>query len=437
MSIEKFDTTIAAPATALGGAIAVIRLSGAQSKAIVERIFYGALEPRKSIFGLIKTPDGDIVDEVLCTYFAAPGSYTGEDCVEISHHGSAWIMGEIMRLLVDAGAVAASAGDFSRRAFLNGKMDLSQAEAVADLIASDSRAAAKVALKQMRGGYKVELQLLRDKLLHINSLLTLELDFSEEDVQFADRGELSALLTDIIGRCDALCSSFRMGNALKNGVSVAIVGEPNVGKSTLLNALVGEERSIVSDIAGTTRDYVEQYFTIDGVRFRFIDTAGIRTLAEVGDGVENEGIRRSYIQAQNADIVICLTMPQVVTDIKLSNALTVYSKCDTYIERGEGLYISAHTGEGLDDFRSKLVELSGVCATDDIALTVTNVRHFEALGAAGHSFRSALQSMVEVDSADKVCATLNDGLNHLAEITGEITTVEILSTIFSKFCIGK
>lgn len=439
-----FSTTIAAPATATGGAISLIRVSGSDAKRIVEQRFSAPLADRTSIFGYIKAEDGTVVDEVLATYFAAPRSYTGEDCVEISCHGSTWITGEIMRLLCSAGACAASAGEFSKRAFLNGKMDLSQAEAVADLIASDSQTAARLAMQQMRGGYKAELQLLRDKLLNITSLLTLELDFSEEDVQFADRVELSRLLAEIIGRCNELCASFAMGNVLKNGVSVAIVGAPNVGKSTLLNALVGEERSIVSGIAGTTRDYIEHSFTISGVRFRFIDTAGLRTSSEASDDIENEGIRRSVQQAQNANIVLYLVDGQYIESIDYSNALIVHSKCDTYVERGYGmsensgeLYISAHTGQGMSELKSTLLKLSDVHAADSAALTVTNARHYQALLDAGASFGAALDAMRQNSAPDMVCALLSDGLNHLAEITGEITTPEILATIFSRFCIGK
>lgn len=436
--MERFDTTIAAPATAVGGAIAIVRLSGARAYEITKIYFSGELKDRYASFGLFRGEDGDMVDEVLCTYFAAPRSYTGEDCIEISCHGSAWIVGEIMRLLLVGGAVTAGAGEFSRRAFANGKLDLSQAEAVADLIVSNSAASARIALQQMRGGYRVALSGLKEKLLHITSLLTLELDFSEEDVQFADRRQLTALLCEIIDCCERLCASFRAGNALKNGVSVAIVGAPNVGKSTLLNALVGEQRSIVSAVAGTTRDYVEQSFTIDGVCFRFIDTAGIREQGEIVEEIENEGIRRSHQQASVADIVLYLTAGGDDSALAYDDCLRVYSKCDTYTERlPGGVYISARTGEGMDHLRAKLVEMSGVHTVRGEQLTITNARHYEALSAAAASFSLALEAMSDGSEPDKICASLNDGLSHLSSITGEITTPEILANIFSHFCIGK
>lgn len=436
--MEKFDTTIAAPATAMGGAIAIVRLSGERAMQIVQRYFSATMRDRYSSFGVFRDEQGEVVDEVLCTYFVAPHSYTGEDCIEISCHGSTWIAGEIMRLLLAGGAVTAGAGEFSRRAFANGKLDLSQVEAVADLIASNSAASARIALQQMRGGYRIALSGLKEKLLHITSLLTLELDFSEEDVQFADRGQLTALLGEIIDCCERLCASFSAGNALKNGVSVAIVGAPNVGKSTLLNALVGEQRSIVSAVAGTTRDYVEQSFTIDGVCFRFIDTAGIREHGEVVEEIENEGIRRSHQQASAADIVLCLTAGGDDSALAYDDCLKVYSKCDTYTERSAtGLYISARTGEGMDFLRSRLVEMSGVHTIRGEQLTITNARHYEALRAAASSFSLALGSMADGSESDKICASLNDGLSHIASITGEITTPEILANIFSHFCIGK
>ncbi len=311
-------TTIVAPATAPGGAIALVRLSGPQAIALTESVFSKPLADAPGYtlhFGTLS--DGDrVLDEVLVSVFRAPRSYTGEEMVEISCHGSSYITHEILSLLTRRGAVPAAAGEFTQRAFLNGKLDLSQAEAVADLIASESSAAHRIALNQMRGGYTVELADLRNKLLHITSLLELELDFSEEDVEFADRDELQKLLHAIRTRCQTLAGSFRTGNALKNGVPVAIAGAPNAGKSTLLNRLVGEERAIVSDIAGTTRDFIEESIVLDGIRFRFIDTAGLR---HTENEIEALGIERAKDRIRRAAVVLFLVAePQTPLEVSAS-----------------------------------------------------------------------------------------------------------------------
>ena len=322
---SNHTTTIAAAATGPGGAITLIRLSGPEAISITDSLFSRPLTDAKGYtvhFGTLA--DGDrLLDEVLVTLFRAPRSYTGEDMVEISCHGSSYITREVLSLLVRRGATPASAGEFTRRAFLNGKLDLSQAEAVADLIASESSAAHRIALNQMRGGYATELAGLREKLLHITSLLELELDFSEEDVEFADRSELSVLLNDIHTRCSTLAGSFRMGNALKNGVPVAIAGAPNAGKSTLLNALLGEERAIVSDIPGTTRDFIEESLTLEGIRFRFIDTAGLR---HTDDTVEALGIERARERIKRASVVLLLISEAISADEALKKARYAHSK---------------------------------------------------------------------------------------------------------------
>lgn len=435
-------TTIVATATATGGAISVIRLSGANAGAIVQSVFSGQLRDRMAVFGTIE--DGErIVDEVLATLFVAPRSYTGEDSVEISCHGSAWVTGEIVRVLVAAGAVMAQAGEFTLRAFLNGKMDLSQAEAVADLIASNSRASAAVALGQMRGGYSQELRTLSAELLNILSLLELELDFAEEDVEFADRSTLRDLIEHIAVRVTELSSSFRLGNVLKNGVPVAIVGEPNVGKSTLLNRLLGEDRAIVSAVAGTTRDFIEEVLVIEGVMFRFIDTAGLR---HSDDEIERIGIERSYEKIRSAAIVLQIVdsmsgvMPLAITpDQKL---LTVLNKCDKVSSESaagnsDHYCISAKFGTGIEELKHGLMSAVGVSDYDATALVVSNARHYEALEHSRLAFARSLSALSNNLPTDLISAEIHNALSHLAEITGQITTDDILGNIFSKFCIGK
>lgn len=434
-----YNTTIVAVATATGGAISVIRLSGSQAVEIVSRLFNRPLSDRKAVFGTIF--DGDkVVDEVIATLYCAPRSYTGEDCVEISCHGSAWVTGEIVRLLVEAGAVPATAGEFTLRAFLNGKMDLSQAEAVADMIAADSRSSASVAMNQMRGGYSAELGVMSAELLNILSLLELELDFGEEDVEFADRSTLNGLIERIYGRVRELASSFRLGNVLKNGVPVAIVGKPNVGKSTLLNRLLGEERAIVSSIAGTTRDFIEEVMVIDGVAFRFIDTAGLRAS---DDEIEQIGIERSYEKLQSATIVLQLIDSEPnIEPLQLSDEqklIVVLNKCDKMqaLTPQSCVSISAKFGTGIEELKQLLVTSVGISDYDGTALVVSNARHHEALTASACSFERALTAISSNLPTDLISAEIRTALSHLAEITGEITTDDILGNIFSKFCIGK
>lgn len=441
--------TIVAPATPTGGAIAIVRISGSEAIAVAERIFRGRnplseAAGRTVHYGSIH--DGErLVDEVLVTLFRAPHSYTSEDSVEISCHGSAYIVSEILRLALGAGARMASPGEFTLRAFLAGKFDLAQAEAVADLIASSSRAAHAMATNQMRGGYSEELGGLRDKLVHLTSLLELELDFSEEDVEFADRQALRRTMEQIGYEIDRLRSSFSLGNAIKEGVAVAIVGAPNVGKSTLLNRLLNEERAMVSEIAGTTRDVIEERANIGGVLFRFLDTAGIRT---TGDRLERMGIERTMESIRRAQVIIRLVdarrMDEAMPEFEVrpeQRVLTVVNKMDAAPEEfrvPEGaLGISARQGDGIEALCEALrstVDTEGLYHGDAV---VSNSRHYEALTAARESLGRALAGMDEGLPADLLSEEIRPVIRHLGEITGQITTDEILGNIFSKFCIGK
>lgn len=453
--MESHDI-IAAPATATGGALSVIRLSGAGSIACCDRVFRGRrtlaeAAPNTVHYGEI-VDGGRVVDDVLVTVFRAPHSYTGEESAEISVHGSRYIVSEVLRLLQAGGARMASAGEFTMRAFLAGKMDLVRAEAVADMIASDSRAAHALASTQMKGGYSQSLGALRRRLLDAVSLLELELDFSEEDVEFADRRQLDEMLGQILNEVRRLTDSFRTGNAIKEGVAVAIVGRPNAGKSTLLNTLVGDERAITSDIAGTTRDTVEVSCDVDGVRFRFIDTAGLRA---TGDEIERMGIERTHKAITGAHIVVLVTergeAPEHVDVSQGQTLITVENKSDLHAADGyaadgyaaaEGresgvLRISAKTGEGIDLLRSMLrdaVDTRGVFAGETV---VANARHCDALHRAASALERAVNALRCGFSGELLSEELRDVLNALGEITGEVTSDDILQNIFSKFCIGK
>lgn len=433
-------TTIVATATATGGAISVIRLSGSKARPITESIFSGLLKDRVAVFGTIKDSDMRIVDEVIGVYYQSPRSYTGEDCVEISCHGSTWITSEIIRLLVENGAKMATAGEFTLRAFLNGKLDLSQAEAVADLIASNSHTSSSIAINQMRGGYSEELRMMSGELLHILSMLELELDFGEEDVEFADRTQLRTLIERISQRVEELSLSFRLGNVLKNGIPVAIIGKPNVGKSTLLNRLLGEERAIVSSVAGTTRDFIEETLTIDGIIFRFIDTAGLRTS---DDEIERIGIERSYEKLSDSSIVLHLIdgleQPEPLPLTEEQKLIVISNKVDKIggINPYSDLAISAKVGIGIDTLKHKLVEAVGISDYDGTALVVSNSRHYSALTESHRSFQRALNAIECGLPTDLVSSEIRSSLASLGEITGEITTDDILANIFSKFCIGK
>lgn len=469
----NLKNTICAIATAPGGAIGIIRVSGNDSIRIADRIFQpkgkdqSPLTERKAYtltFGnIIDTENGnDIVDEVLVSIFRAPHSYTGEDSLEISCHGSRYIMQRIMQLLISAGCRAAGPGEYTQRAFLNGKMDLSQAEAVADLIAADSTAAHRIAMNQMRGGFSSELARLRSELLHLTSLMELELDFSDhEELEFADRGELSTVAAKISDTIMQLSNSFRVGNAIKNGVPVAIVGETNAGKSTLLNLLLGEERAIVSDIHGTTRDTIEDTAEIGGISFRFIDTAGIR---DTHDRIESIGIERTMKKISQADIILMVIDPTAPTDqytdlapkilplCEGKTVIVVVNKSDitaaapsstidsssTYNHLNiKQIHISAKTGDGTDKLRSLLCSCSGVdTATDGVI--ISNLRHLSALQSALADIHRVISGLASGLPSDLISQDLRSCLYHLGEITGgEIQTDEVLGNIFKHFCVGK
>lgn len=436
---------IVAPATAMGGAVAVIRISGEGAVECCDKVFAGRSRladaaPYTVHYGRIV--DGDrTLDDVLVSVFRAPHSYTGEDSVEISIHGSKYIASEVMSLLVRNGARMARAGEFSVRAFLAGKMDLSQAEAVADMIAADSRASHALASTQMRGGYSQSLQSLRRQLLDIASLLELELDFSEEEVEFADRSHLEELFNHTGAEIGRLMESFATGNAIKEGVATAIVGAPNVGKSTLLNRLVGEDRAMISDIAGTTRDTVEAHCNIDGVQFRFVDTAGIRT---TDDRLEQMGIERTMKALREARIVIQMIEagcsgfePVAVGDGQ--TLIVVANKADRSDDRSvnDAIYISAKSGDGVDELRARLrstVDTERIYAGETV---VSNARHFAALQRASEALTRAMTALHSGLSGELLSEEIREVLQHIGEITGDVTSDDILKNIFSKFCIGK
>lgn len=500
------DGTICAPATIPGtGAISIIRVSGDDSLAIADKVIdvkgesLSETEGYRLRYGTIFADDGSVLDNVIVSVFRAPHSYTGENSVEISCHASRFIVNEVLELLVDAGARIAAPGEFTRRAFVNGKMDLAQAEAVADVIASQSAAAHRVAMNQLKGGFSSELKTLREKLLTMTSLLELELDFSEEDVEFASRSELGALVEETLTHIVRLTDSFSRGNAIKNGVPVAIVGATNTGKSTLLNALLGEERAIVSDIAGTTRDTIEETLNLGGVMFRFIDTAGIRETDEL---VEKIGIERTFRKLNEASIVLGMTDLSRGEDSVLADAEYIWSKvnasssdrefvllvnkCDVdgiesvaagsgagYVETGSEagcvetgsgagcagkagkmarieaalrekaivtkmIPISAKTGSGLPELTEALAEIGRRITGDTDETLVTNIRHYEALSRAATALGRVRDGLkVATLPPDLIAQDLREALYHLGEIVGEISTDEVLGNIFRKFCIGK
>ena len=436
------NETICAISTPYGsGGIAVVRVSGSEAIGLVDGLFRGrkALTDARSgtvHHGTFVQRDGEMIDEVLVSVFRAPHSFTGEDTVEIACHGSLYIQQAIVRALVDAGCRTARGGEFTQRAFLNGKMDLSEAEAVADLIAAQTKASKDVALRQLRGGVSSELESLRERLLKLTSLIELELDFADhEELEFADRGELNALVEEITGKLQQLTESFRAGNAIRNGVPVAIVGATNAGKSTLLNALVGEERAIVSDIDGTTRDTVEDTVVINGVLFRFIDTAGIR---ETKDTIEQMGIERSRRAIERAQIIVEVidsTKPQPMEGLPEEKVIRVWNKGDRLKVKGERiLVISAKLGE-LGDLRERLVEKAALPSSE--ATMITSARHYEALSRGLDAIRRVKRGLAEGVSGEFLSMDLEECLEALGEVTGKITSQEVLNNIFSKFCIGK
>lgn len=464
------EETICAIATGRGGALGIIRVSGPNAIINTDKIFIPAdkthklLSERKAYtisYGHITNKDGEIIDEVLVSLFRAPHSYTGENCTEISCHGSEYILKQIMQMLIDNGCRAANPGEFTQRAFLNGKMDLSQAEAVADLIASSSKATHHIAMNQMRGNFSHELKTLRDKLLHLTSLIELELDFSDhEDLEFADRKELKETSLQISTVISKLINSFSLGNAIKNGIPVAIIGETNAGKSTLLNTLSGDDRAIVSDIDGTTRDVIEDTININGTTFRFIDTAGIR---ETHDTIEAMGIERSFKALNKAEIVILmydlqrkdnfldfyekihqhLINKQVIlamnkcdivpeSDIKIPEIIKISSNIHWHT-----ITISAKSGTNIEQLRNMLSELSCIPETSNNDIIITNVRHYEALTKALNAINRVKYGLTTSLTGDLIAQDLRECLFHLNDILGEVTTDEILHNIFKHFCIGK
>ena len=456
------SSTICALSTAPGiGAIAVIRLSGEDAITICNKVFFGKdlskVESHTAHFGTVR--DGaKIVDEVLITIFKGKKSFTGENSVEISTHGSPYIQQQVLQLLLKNGAKPAGPGEFTLRAFLNGKMDLSQAEAVADLIAANSETSHELAMSQMRGGFSSEIQKLREELIHFASLIELELDFGEEDVEFADRDDLKELVLKLNKAITLLVNSFDYGNVIKTGVPVAIVGEPNVGKSTLLNALLNEERAIVSDIAGTTRDTVEDEIVINGISYRFIDTAGIR---ETDDEIEGLGIKKSFEKIDLASIILLLvdassiTKEQLLNDVnniksriagKNKRLIIVANKIDKgNIEEIKGkfngiehvIFASAKEAHNIEQIKDQLYTYvkSGLLQNTDTV--VTNARHYEALSSANESLLKVLEGLDVNITGDFLAMDIRQALHQLSLITGDISTDDLLDNIFTKFCIGK
>ena len=429
--------TICALATAPGGALGIIRVSGSQSLEILSRIFFKNLadaQPNTIHYGHIVESDAvsqhqNIIDEVMVSVFRAPHSYTGEDSAEITCHGSRYIINKVLELLIQHGCRMAEPGEYTQRAYLNGKLDLSQAEAVADLIASTNKATHQIAMSQLRGHFSSALAQLREQLLKLTSLLELELDFSDhEDLEFADRSELLELTKIIDNHITRLANSFELGNALKNGIPVAIIGAPNVGKSTLLNALLGEDRAIVSDQQGTTRDAIEDTIQLGGITFRFIDTAGIR---HTDDRIERMGIDRSMAAAQRARIILMMTEPGVpYPDIEVRDDQTVIrieNKTD---------FFQAKYGMGLDQLRQDLLDAAP--KTSDTDVIVTNARHYDALLRAHDSIQRVIDGLQQRLSGDLLSEDLRQALDILSEITGgQITPQETLNNIFQHFCVGK
>lgn len=464
-----FGDTICAVSTAYGiGAIAVIRVSGSQSVKIVDRLFH-SVRPHFSLheakthtahYGRLMNDKGEIIDEVLATVFLAPNSFTGEESVEIACHGSIFIQQEILKMLLANGCRMATHGEFTQRAFANGKMDLSQAEAIADLIASQSHASHRLAMNQMRGGFSKELTLLRDRLLTFTSLVELELDFSDhEELEFADRSELKALAHEIAGKIARLKNSFSTGNALKNGVPVSIIGETNAGKSTLLNLLLKEDKAIVSDIHGTTRDVIEDTIVLRGILFRFIDTAGLR---RTDDTIENLGIERSYQMMDKANIVLWVVdasqpsqhldwlKEELLNHLANKTVILVFNKCDLVTDeqknelqqhyssiQAEKIFISAKESIDTDKLEEVLFRSAQLPEVGENDVMVTNMRHYEVLCNAYESIQRVEDGLEANISGDFLSQDIRECLHYLGEITGEITTDEVLGNIFSKFCIGK
>ena len=452
--LSGWDDTIVALATAPGvAAIGVIRISGKNTFSIVSTLFPSKdllAQPSHTIHvGLLKDVT-EVIDEVVLSLFKGPKSYTGEDTIEISGHGSPFVQEQIINACVKYGARIAKPGEFTQRAFLNGKMDLTQAESVADLIAANTKASQKTALQNIRGGFSNELQQMRDQLIQFASLIELELDFATEDVEFADRGKFYSLIKHINRTTENLIASFQLGNVIKNGVSVAIIGKPNAGKSTLLNCLLNEERAIVSDIAGTTRDTIEEQININGVIFRIIDTAGIRN--ESKDVIENIGIERSLEKMKSADLVLyifdvntenvaSLTQQEIFFKDSGINYIMVANKTDVSgsspNENHHFIYISAKQQVGVDALKEKIYQVTVNNPVNTDNTIVTNSRHLQSLQQIKKSVHEILQGLDNHLPGDLLAIEIRTCLFHLGEITGEITNEDKLDYIFSKFCIGK
>ncbi|WP_339906069.1 tRNA uridine-5-carboxymethylaminomethyl(34) synthesis GTPase MnmE [uncultured Cyclobacterium sp.] len=458
LNFSQKDDTIVALATPQGvGAIAVIRLSGKHAISMANQVFYGKdLEQQESHtihFGTIRD-EKRVIDEVLVSLFVAPKSFTKENVVEISTHGSSYIINQVIKLLVRKGARPALPGEFTQRAFLNGQFDLAQAEAVADLIHSDSEASHQAAMNQMRGGFSGEIAGLRNQLIHFASMIELELDFTEEDVEFASRDDLRVLVEKLLRVVEQLISSFDLGNVIKNGVPTVIAGKPNAGKSTLLNALLKEEKAIVSDIAGTTRDFIEDEINIGGVIFRFTDTAGIR---ETSDVLEAMGVSRTHEKMKAASLILYLfdlgdtDMVEISKDInKLENLGIPFLKVANKVDKANPLFvnelkkaypdtifISAGKKENLESLTSRILELVNLDKFRTGNTIVTNIRHYDSLTKTRQSLLDVLTGLDEEVTNDFLAMDIRRSLHFLGEITGEITTDDLLANIFSKFCIGK
>ena len=467
MHLPSRTDTICALATPPGmGALAVIRISGMQAFKIVSSIFltmkgktkdFHTVRPYSIHYGQLKE-ENRVIDEVLISVFKTPHSFTGEDIIEISCHGSVYVQQEVLQLLQRHGARMAEPGEFTLRAFLNGKIDLSQAEAVADLISAEHASAHKAALQQLRGGYSNIIQQLRQQLLDFASLIELELDFAEEDVEFANREKLMELVQGLLREIRKLQESFASGNVMKNGIPVLIAGKPNVGKSTLLNALLNEERAIVSEIAGTTRDVIEDHLTIDGIRFRFMDTAGIRATE---DTIEKIGVERTMLHAGKAAVIIYICDPAQSDPISLEKEMSelrnisgnneapivpIINKCDQYDFKAllhqynrfaDIILLSAKEGQNLDELKARLTSAALITHHSGDQAMVTNARHAESLHLAATALEKVILGINNHLTTDLLALELKDSIYHLGQITGEIYTEDLLGNIFSRFCIGK
>ncbi|MEG0701137.1 MAG: tRNA uridine-5-carboxymethylaminomethyl(34) synthesis GTPase MnmE [Muribaculaceae bacterium] len=466
MNNDRNDT-ICAVSTAPGiGGIAVVRVSGNNAIDVVMKSWLGInlenVPSHTAHFGRIIDKNAEILDEVVIVVFRAPNTFTGEDIVEISCHGSLWVQQQLLNLLIQNGCRIATGGEFTQRAFLNGKIDLSQAEAIADVIASSSKASHRIAINQMRGGFSRELSLLREQLLEFVSLIELELDFSEEEVEFADRVRLTSLAQNINDVISRLANSFSVGNAIKNGVPVAIVGETNVGKSTLLNHLLHEDRALVSNIHGTTRDVIEDTITIQGTLFRFIDTAGIR---DTTDEIENMGIERTFKKLDEANIAMwvidgnaplteILEMSKnIISRTENKTLIAVINKMDTLLDEqissiksallenlpttSHLIFISAKQSKNIDELERLLISSAHLPLNDSSEVIVTNARHYAALENARKAITRTIEGLQAGISGDFISQDIRECMHYLGEITGEITTTQILTSIFTRFCIGK